>query len=880
MAYDPESGFSRRKEFHRRYTQGYHSNDPFNPSIAQNVQNNRMGSRFENMDDIPLPSRPTAPTSQPFPPVQQSYYPYAPVSQPIRPTQPPIVPPPLRSYQIRPTQPPVIIQPTMSQPPMMAQPGSYPADYTSQPGFMSFIPPIRPISSPSARSRRSRRYSRSYSRSPSRVRAHRRMRRSRSPSYRSRSPPSHRQTSRRRSRSRSRSPIHSRRGSPHPAYRYRSRSPVRHYYSERRSPVHSRSRSHSHRRSRSHSRDRRSHSRDRRSHSRDRRSHSRDRRSHSRSSGPIPISAAAPPSHPGPSLEPRTPSPAHSLSRPHVVPVEGEGDNSNEKISHASSVRSSYKSSSWISAPELPSLLDSEATQSITASSRHTPTPYSIPSGWHRTPAGPPSLHASTRSNSQKFEEQGHNYSEYPQALDRTSTLEHFPFEPAQQESVKLHQYVKTFVMETLPRQIYLHFLLRLPSLYFSRVNRIFQEADLTMEEIKEMALQASAEDNKTFQQNMLNMGYYYHPETSNLSPAYQRLKTGWEQFIDNLMREWKTLNIISVLLLSAIMTMFQIQSASDDPVTRYVAFWSLTCALLSILYGCLFIIRFSTMRKASKAAEWALEARKSQTIFWNVWVMLSMPVVWLAWSILTFIVCIMSFMWRARVGLPADYTFPAPPSTEFGFRIFICAVLATGVIYGALILNTFRRYGAPMDEAWKRRVESFIAITGPMPTYPQTLPPSWYNAPPVTVPRPKSSPRGSSSDYTPYIGALGARGFGDTPVVIPHAAHSVPPPPPRSPPVYVPRTPILYQERYHRSRSQSRRREYTRSRSRTPIRERWNISHTRIPSRSPQKYNISHSRSRSRSRSPRRRNGSPNRSRSRAGPAHTADQGAINCPL
>ena len=33
--------------------------------------------------------------------------------------------------------------------------------------------------------------------------------------------------------------------------------------------------------------------------------------------------------------------------------------------------------------------------------------------------------------------------------------------------------------------------------------------------------------------------------------PQYERLKTTWESFIDNVMREWKTLNILSALLLS-----------------------------------------------------------------------------------------------------------------------------------------------------------------------------------------------------------------------------------------------------------------------------------------------------------------------------------------
>lgn len=56
-----------------------------------------------------------------------------------------------------------------------------------------------------------------------------------------------------------------------------------------------------------------------------------------------------------------------------------------------------------------------------------------------------------------------------------------------------------------------------------------------------------------------------------------------------------------------AIMTVFQINGASQDPIPRYLAFCSLICALMSLLYGCMFIVRFSTMRKGYRAAEWAL---------------------------------------------------------------------------------------------------------------------------------------------------------------------------------------------------------------------------------------------------------------------------------
>ena len=88
-----------------------------------------------------------------------------------------------------------------------------------------------------------------------------------------------------------------------------------------------------------------------------------------------------------------------------------------------------------------------------------------------------------------------------------------------------------------LQRQVYSHFLLRLPMFYWSRVARIFEEAEMTMPEIEKMALQAMG--SITIQQLQLT------------SPAGAKLKVTWEGFIDSLLREWKTLNIVSVLLLS-----------------------------------------------------------------------------------------------------------------------------------------------------------------------------------------------------------------------------------------------------------------------------------------------------------------------------------------
>jgi hypothetical protein len=55
-----------------------------------------------------------------------------------------------------------------------------------------------------------------------------------------------------------------------------------------------------------------------------------------------------------------------------------------------------------------------------------------------------------------------------------------------------------------------------------------------------------------------------------------------------------------------AILAILQIEMAVNDPVTVYTALLSMMCALMSLLYGCVYIIRFGSMRKVSKAAMWA----------------------------------------------------------------------------------------------------------------------------------------------------------------------------------------------------------------------------------------------------------------------------------
>ncbi|KAG6836331.1 hypothetical protein H0H93_009081 [Arthromyces matolae] len=309
----------------------------------------------------------------------------------------------------------------------------------------------------------------------------------------------------------------------------------------------------------------------------------------------------------------------------------------------------------------------------------------------HSKPKPPkPSLPISHDSSDKLSIEETPVYVIYPYARRRTVALALL---------VDFLNFTFNFFFDSLPRAIYLNFLLRLPSLYFSRVAHIFEEADMTMPEIENMAYKAT--------------GTIAITQFAWSSPAVTNLKVTWEAFIDSLLREWKVFNIVSVLLLSAILTILQIDSAGSDPVARNCALVSLICALMSLLYGCIYIIRFSSMRKTHKAVEWAKTnsqmAQETKTfIWWNVWVLLALPAVWLAWSIMFYIACIMAFVWRSGAnGL--ESVLVLTPHAELSIRIAISTVLGVGALYFLLALNTLRLYGDSMDIRFKRDLEQRV---------------------------------------------------------------------------------------------------------------------------------------------------------------------------
>ncbi len=106
--------------------------------------------------------------------------------------------------------------------------------------------------------------------------------------------------------------------------------------------------------------------------------------------------------------------------------------------------------------------------------------------------------------------------------------------------------YLTAFVLDTAPRQVYLHCHLRLPYMYFSRINRIFRAAGLSVEDIKEGML-----DKALREQELVNESGPWASEVLDSNTTYDSLQKTWNALITSLINEWTNLNIISALLLA-----------------------------------------------------------------------------------------------------------------------------------------------------------------------------------------------------------------------------------------------------------------------------------------------------------------------------------------
>lgn len=295
---------------------------------------------------------------------------------------------------------------------------------------------------------------------------------------------------------------------------------------------------------------------------------------------------------------------------------------------------------------------------------------------------------------------------------------------------------------DRLLRQVYLHSLLGLPRMYFSRVTFVFVETGMTISQIKEMAIEASDPE-------VVKSGVH-HVQNSKLERA-------WESLVTALISEWEMTNLVCTIFLPTMITILQMPCAAADPVVRYAALFCLLFSFLGLVYGVILTVRFEVMKRPYRAVEWAIEGQlKESSILWNPWIMLALPAISLLWATILFVVFMMALLWHTSSGACADVSFhPVLPATELKLRLAFSAVLMLGAIYLALILITLSGSGDPLKDHWKWKHPWKKAHLPPSTTTPRHPPMTIPLGSEVSTARVHSQNRSPSSSHLPQVSTL-----------------------------------------------------------------------------------------------------------------------------
>lgn len=152
------------------------------------------------------------------------------------------------------------------------------------------------------------------------------------------------------------------------------------------------------------------------------------------------------------------------------------------------------------------------------------------------------------------------------------------------------------------------------------------------------------------------------------------KLEEDWCRFLGSRIVEWKIAATTACVFVAASPTIFQIPDASDDPITRSIAFLALCRALSGIIYGPIFPIYFRGARSRTVhfAMLWSQEAKKlEKSAFWGPWIMLSLPTVATCWATIFFLLAIFAFIWRTgSTADPSDWQDATPGRPPMSFDI------------------------------------------------------------------------------------------------------------------------------------------------------------------------------------------------------------------
>ncbi|KAL7410229.1 hypothetical protein BDY24DRAFT_184861 [Mrakia frigida] len=122
-----------------------------------------------------------------------------------------------------------------------------------------------------------------------------------------------------------------------------------------------------------------------------------------------------------------------------------------------------------------------------------------------------------------------------------------------------------------------------------------------------------------------------------------------WREFIEGLVMEWTSLNLISSLLLSSAMTMTGADEVSDFPYTRMAGFATSILSIGSLVHS-IFLTWTHQAKGQSDIDVGHPYLDRHAHSFTRLAVMLSLPAVMLLWALIFFAVAICAWAWEERL--------------------------------------------------------------------------------------------------------------------------------------------------------------------------------------------------------------------------------------
>ncbi|TEB29060.1 hypothetical protein FA13DRAFT_686859 [Coprinellus micaceus] len=125
-----------------------------------------------------------------------------------------------------------------------------------------------------------------------------------------------------------------------------------------------------------------------------------------------------------------------------------------------------------------------------------------------------------------------------------------------------------------------------------------------------------------------------------------------WMNFVESRVFEWNILISITLVLIAASPTIFQIPSASSDRLIRTLTFLSISRAVSGLVFGIILSLHFRSPLTKSVAyvRGWFQESRQTSLSLFNFWIVVSLPASSTVWSLILFVSAIFGLVWRTDV--------------------------------------------------------------------------------------------------------------------------------------------------------------------------------------------------------------------------------------